>query len=94
MAEFMVDPAELIRLADWDETLGKVLEGVASILEQGVGAAARAAGSAELASAITQFCQQWGEEFRRESEGALVNGANLRTAAQMYQGAEDRASEI
>lgn len=94
MAEFMVDPAELIKLAHWDESVGKALASAASTLEQGVGAATQAAGSAELAGAIALFMQQWGDELRRESEGALVNGANLRVAAQMYQGAEDRASEI
>jgi hypothetical protein len=89
MADFMVDPAELIKLADTDEVWGRALEAVASALDERVEAAAAAAGSPELSAAVRQFCRQWGDELRREAEGSLADGANLRTAAQQYQGTED-----
>ena len=94
MAEFMVDPVELLKLADADEALGQLLGMAASILDQGSGAAIGAAGGAELSAALQHFMRQWGDELRRQSEGAAVNGANLRTAAQLYQGVEDRAAGI
>ncbi len=93
MAEFMVDPVELLKLADMDESWGRVLEAMASLLDERSEAAAFAAGTPELSAAVRQFCRQWSDELRSESKGAVVNGTNLRTAAQLYQGTEDTVSE-